>query len=150
MKKTIIMMLLALVTFCASAETYSYLRFTLNDSSEVAYSVDEIVVTYDETNVYINNADGSYTLALTDLAKMYFSNDGTTSEGETHLAGDVNHDGEVNISDVTKLIDRVLADTSIDSEDDRCCEDCCDVNGDGGIDISDVTALIDLVLSSNK
>jgi len=61
-------------------------------------------------------------------------------------SGDVNHDGVVDIMDVTKLIDRLVAGVDIDSEDDRCCEICCDVNGDGSITVSDVTALIDLVL----
>jgi len=65
---------------------------------------------------------------------------------ETHIVGDVNHDGVVDIMDVTKLIDRLVAGVDIDSEDDRCCEICCDVNGDGSITVSDVTALIDLVL----
>jgi len=75
----------------------------------------------------------------------------TLHEGatETHIAGDVNHDGVVDISDVTRLIDRVLASASLDSETSRCCDICCDVNGDGNIDISDVTALIDLVLGGN-
>jgi len=66
----------------------------------------------------------------------------------THIPGDVDHDGVVNINDVTKLIDRVLTGASIDSDDDRCCDTCCDVNGDGVIDINDVTALIDFVLGS--
>jgi len=69
----------------------------------------------------------------------------TKSSAHDYAPGDVNHDGVVNISDVTALIDRVLANKAIDG----CCETCCDVNLDGVINISDVTALIDLVLAGN-
>jgi len=61
----------------------------------------------------------------------------------SHTVGDVNSDGDINISDVTVLIDRVLAGKAMDG----CCEECADVNGDGTIDITDVTALIDMVLA---
>lgn len=54
--------------------------------------------------------------------------------------GDVNHDGMVNISDVTALIDRLLSGVG-------GCEICGDVNADGLLNISDVTALIDSLLA---
>ena len=53
--------------------------------------------------------------------------------------GDVNHDGMVNISDVTALIDSLLSGVG-------GCEICGDVNADGLLNISDVTALIDSLL----
>jgi hypothetical protein len=58
------------------------------------------------------------------------------------IAGDVNFDGEVNISDVTILIDYLLNpdDVHIDSV-------AADVNTDGEINISDVTGIIDILLS---
>ena len=60
-----------------------------------------------------------------------------------HVAGDVNHDGNVNIADVTLLIDYLLdGNTTI-------CEICADVNQDNAINIADVTALIDNLLSGN-
>ena len=55
----------------------------------------------------------------------------------TAAKGDVNSDGEVNISDVNALIDMIL------SEDSGAAGD---VNGDGEINISDVNALIDIIL----
>ena len=68
----------------------------------------------------------------------------TLVEGEIHTyeLGDVNHDGDVNISDVTTLIDYLLG--SSDG-----CAICADVNQDQDIDISDVTTLIDRLLSDN-
>lgn len=55
--------------------------------------------------------------------------------------GDVNHDHEVNIADVTTLIDYLLGTGTV-------CEICADVNGDGPINIADVTALIDILLGN--
>lgn len=58
--------------------------------------------------------------------------------------GDVNHDGDVNIADVTRLIDYLL-DTTTD-----IYLDCADVKADGDINIADVTALIDLLLNNEN
>lgn len=55
-------------------------------------------------------------------------------------AGDVNGDGQVDISDVTRLIDGVL-NGDIDEKG--------DVSGDNQVDISDVTFLIDMILNGS-
>ena len=57
--------------------------------------------------------------------------------------GDVNHDGSVNIADVTTLIDYLLNNQT------EVCPDCADVNDDAAINIADVTCLIDLLLNAN-
>ena len=63
-----------------------------------------------------------------------------TSSGPVVLAGDVDGDGQVSISDVTALIDMLLnASADVTST--------ADVDGDGAVSISDVTALIDLLLA---
>ena len=54
------------------------------------------------------------------------------------LTGDVNIDGEVNISDVNALIDRIL---NGDNDPNG------DVNADGEVNISDVNALIEIILN---
>ncbi len=64
--------------------------------------------------------------------------------GHTYDVGDVNHDGKVNIADVTRLIDYLL-----DSETTEVCPICADVAENGIINIADVTALIDRLLSDN-
>ena len=56
------------------------------------------------------------------------------------LKGDVNGDGEVNISDVNAMIDFILS----SSED-----PIADVNGDGEINISDVNEVISIILGGN-
>lgn len=55
------------------------------------------------------------------------------------VPGDVNGDGEVNISDVSDIIDLMLSGHFTDAG---------DVNGDGEINITDINAVIDLILKS--
>ena len=57
-----------------------------------------------------------------------------------HKPGDVNHDGTVNIKDVTNLIDYLLG------IDNGVCTICADVKEDNAINIADVTNLIDMLL----
>ena len=53
------------------------------------------------------------------------------------VPGDVNGDGEVNISDISGIIDMMLSGKATDAG---------DVNGDGEINISDINAVIDIIL----
>ena len=52
--------------------------------------------------------------------------------------GDLNDDGEVDVTDVVELIDMVLAGSTDPSG---------DINGDGEVDVTDVVELIDMVLA---
>ena len=56
-------------------------------------------------------------------------------------AGDANDDGEVNISDVSFLIDILLGGNASEEVRDRA-----DVNGDGEVNISDINFIIDIIL----
>ena len=140
MKKTSITMLIALVAIFASAETYNYLKFTKTNGTTVTYSVEGLKLTYDNANVYVVNAETTATIALAEVQDMYFSNDGSTTP--VYEVGDVNMDGDVNIADVTALIDYLLSgnDSVIDLT-------AANVNGDEEVNIADVTALIDRLLS---
>ena len=59
--------------------------------------------------------------------------------GHGFAPGDVNHDSNVSIADVTALIDLLLGVGD-------GCSICADVNGDNNVSIADVTALIDMLL----
>ena len=63
--------------------------------------------------------------------------------GHAYQRGDVDHDGKVDISDVTALIDYLL------SGNNDICSVCADMDGSGTVDIADVTDLIDLLLGGN-
>lgn len=135
-------MLIALVAMVASAETYSYLKFTKTDNSTLTYSVEGLKVTYDASNVYITNAEGSATIALAQVRDMYFSNEGGSTP--TVLIGDVNNSGDVSIADVTALIDYLLNGDATGLN--LAAADC---NDSGDVSIADVTALIDYLLNGN-
>ena len=57
----------------------------------------------------------------------------------SNATGDINGDGEINVSDVTALINKILGSSTY-------TDAVCDINGDGEINVSDVTALINLIL----
>ena len=63
--------------------------------------------------------------------------------GHGYEVGDVNHNGSLEIGDVSALIDMLLG------SDLSGCPICGDVNGDGDVAIGDVSALIDLLLGAN-
>ena len=65
-------------------------------------------------------------------------------EGNPYELGDVNHDNNVDIVDVTEMINDLLNGTN------ECYLDCADLNGDGKMDITDVTALINFLLYNSK
>ena len=69
---------------------------------------------------------------------------GRVSEPEHgYEIGDVNHDGIINVTDVTILIGHLMGGTV------ECCEICADINGDGSLNVTDVTLLIGIVVSGN-
>ena len=57
--------------------------------------------------------------------------------------GDVNHDHDINVSDVTALIAYVLGNDSVG------CDICGDLTGDSELNVADVTTLIKKVLNGD-
>ncbi len=64
-------------------------------------------------------------------------------QGHGYQIGDVDHDGEVAIKDVSALIDYLLSGDAT-----TICLICADVNGKDGVEIGDVSALIDMLLNN--
>ncbi|MCR5643124.1 MAG: dockerin type I repeat-containing protein [Prevotella sp.] len=62
----------------------------------------------------------------------------TWDEYNASTPGDLNGDGEVDVTDVVELIDMVLAGST---------DPAGDINGDGEVDVTDVVELIDMVLA---
>ena len=132
-------MLIALVAMVASAETYSYLKFTKTNGTTLTYSVEGLKLTYNASNVTVTNVEGTATIALTEVQDMYFSNE---AGGPAFIRGDVNGDNTVSIADVTALINYLLSGdtTGISVEAANC-------NQDENVSIADVTTLINYLLS---
>ena len=61
------------------------------------------------------------------------------TQGSAATLGDIDGNGEVNVSDVTALINKILGTSDYSDA-------VCDINGDGEINVSDVTALINQIL----
>ena len=83
------------------------------------------------------NASQSFSLPAGGY-KVYYKGE-PASQG---LIGDVNGDGEINIGDVSSLINFILGYWP-DEDSTRA-----DLNGDGEINIGDVTKLIDIILAN--
>ena len=97
-------------------------------------------LTYNNGQAIRVEGDGEYTITV-DLVNMKFTIEKIVPD-HGYDVGDVNHDHNINIADVTALIDYILGTGTV-------CEICADVNGDTAINIGDVTALIDVLLAGN-
>ena len=73
---------------------------------------------------------------VSDVTETYLA----SLEDGNELEGDVNGDGEVNISDISAVIDAILMGSTTNPK--------CDVNRDGEVNISDISAVIDYILAS--
>ena len=79
-------------------------------------------------------AEGEYVLTVNLESSMLIVTLPTTPV----IPGDINGDGIVNVSDVTELVNVILATAEKN--------DACDVNADGTITVSDVTTLVNLII----
>lgn len=61
------------------------------------------------------------------------------TQGSAATLGDIDGNGEVNVSDVTALINHILNTATYDST-------LCDIDGNGEVNVTDVTALINILL----
>jgi hypothetical protein len=114
-------------TFDVDSEDYQF-NVVLSQGDNQHQSVD-VTGIHQDIYLEITSTTNKYTVA--DVTAQY-----------SHLYGDVNQDGEVNIGDVTELIS-ILLTGNITSE----TYLVADLNEDGEIKISDVTELISLILS---
>lgn len=113
-------------TFNVNSEDYLF-NVVLSQGDSDHQSVD---VTGIHKDIYleITSTTNKYTVA--DVTDQY-----------AFIVGDVNNDGEVNISDVSALIDVLLGGNADEDTLKRA-----DVNSDNDVNISDVSSLIDYIL----
>ena len=78
MKKLLILTMLAALTMGARAAEYNYLVFTLNDGTTQSVSATDLNITFANGNLTATSGSNTVTIALSNLTKMEFSNDGTT------------------------------------------------------------------------
>ena len=126
----------------AQATTFSYLKFTTTSGDTLAYSVEDLKITFANGYAYITNADGNSNLALINQANMYFSNG--DQEPSTTLIGDVNLDGRVDASDIACVVQIIIGELPAGTFDERD-----DVNDDGSVDSNDIATLVTIISSSD-
>jgi hypothetical protein len=112
---------------------------TITGITDKFYTVNNLVAEgtflYKVKAIYTDNTESAW--SNTQMVTL-FDNGPAPHE---YAVGDVNHDKEVNIADVTALVDYLLGNGEI-------CLTCANVNGDEDVNIADVTALIDRLLNS--
>ncbi|MBO4444208.1 MAG: dockerin type I repeat-containing protein [Bacteroidaceae bacterium] len=108
----------------------------------VSYDSDVTYGSISNTPAQLKNADESYlATAGTAAGTTYYYGKVRgywSTEEETFAQGDVNMDGAVDVSDVTKLVAIILGSDEATEK--------ADVNGDSSVDVSDVTALVAIIL----
>ena len=137
--KYILLVMTALVTMTALADSQETLTFVKHNATTVTFSTSNLVITYDDfAHAVVTNDDTTAIIDLIDVDYMCFG-----EVESSFVTGDVNGDGEVNVADVNALIDIILGGTT-----DEQTEARADVNNDDEINIADVNALIDIILAS--
>lgn len=137
-------------------EIWGALGFALPTSNEQVDAQPGDMVLYNGSNICLFYGSNSWsytrlghiddlnTSELRTFLKAGESNISVTlslAPGSPAKPGDVNGDGEVNISDVTALIDLLLSGET--------GTEMADVNNDGEVNISDVTSIIDMLLGGD-
>ena len=135
MKTKLLLLLTALmVALSASAQTSVYHFYPDGDGN---YKFPKCgTITWDGTQ-YIHTLDNAAADCASNNSPDAASSI-TVAEKARGIKGDVNHDGEVNVADVHKVVASILSD-------DPAMD--CDVNGDYAVNISDVNAIIYIILN---
>ena len=120
-----------------SGETYLMAGTFVGETVADAYTVDAAgaVAKWGNATVQPFRAYFSELEALESHTDIELPGEAST----TTIVGDVNGDGDVNVIDITALIDVIMND---DTSNPRA-----DVNGDGEINVIDITALIDIIMN---
>ena len=105
--------------------------FTLSFENLTDVNLNDTEITIN--NIVLSNIGGENISSQTELIYNV----------EISIPGDINGDGEVNVTDVVKLYSYILG-NSTDIE-----ESVVDLNGDGEVNVSDIVKLYSIILSSN-
>lgn len=87
MKRIYLSLMLLLGVTTASAQNYDYLILQKNSGNVTGLKIDGLKLTFDKGNLVAQNAEGTKTIALADMQKMYFSSNPTSVGSVTN--GDV-------------------------------------------------------------
>ena len=86
--KKVFLLLAVCTTMMAHASTYNYLVFTNTEGTNTAFSVKDLTLKVEGSDLLITNAEGTVSMLLTAMKSMQFSEDGTVSAVENILNAD--------------------------------------------------------------
>ena len=86
--KKVFLLLAVCLAMMTHASTYNYLVFTNTEGTNTAFSVNNLTLNVDGSNLQVTNSDGTVSVLLTALKSMQFSEDGTVSAVENILNAD--------------------------------------------------------------
>ena len=86
--KKVFLLLAVCTAMIAHASTYNFLVFTNTEGTNTAFSVNNLTLNVDGSNLQVTNSDGTVSVLLTALKSMQFSEDGTVSAVENILNAD--------------------------------------------------------------
>ena len=87
MKKIFLLLSVCCAIF-AHASTYNFLVFTNTEGTKTAFSVKDLTLKVEGSDLLITNAEGTVSMLLTAMKSMQFSKDGTVSAIENILNAD--------------------------------------------------------------
>jgi hypothetical protein len=140
MKKLVLLFAAAVVTMLSmSADTYNYLNFVNSSNQITQFSTSGLRMTFNGGKATVTADGQTQTINLSTMAYMEFTN--TQAGGTTYLLGDINGDGNVDVSDINAIINIMLGKAQASD-----FVGIADVTGDNSIDVSDVNAVINIML----
>ena len=86
--KKVFLLLAVCTAMMAHASTYNYLVFTNTEGTNTAFSVKDLTLKVEGSDLHITNAEGTVSMLLTAMKSMQFSEDGTVSAVENILNAD--------------------------------------------------------------
>ena len=86
--KKVFLLLAVCTAMMAHANTYQYLVFTNTEGTNTAFSVNNLTLNVDGSNLQVTNSDGTVSVLLTALKSMQFSEDSIISAVENVLNAD--------------------------------------------------------------
>lgn len=140
MKKLFILFAAAFLTVLGmNADTYNYLNFVNSSNQITQFSTTGLRMTFNGGKATVTADGQTQTINLSTMAYMEFTN--TQASGTTYLLGDVNGDGNVDVSDINAIINIMLGKNQASDY-----VGIADVTGDNSIDVSDVNLIINIML----
>lgn len=98
-KKISILTLLLVLTTTLRAADYQYLVFTLTDGTTQSITATDLTLTFSDGTLTAKSGTFNLSLPLTDLSKMEFSNDSSTT-GISTLKADIKLDEQTEVYDL--------------------------------------------------